>query len=149
MNTTKLPRIALYVLALLFLVLSFVILKELSFYLIPATFAALLAMLMLPLNRLLEKWRFPRVLAIVISLLVILVILGGIITLISVQVVSFMKDLPTIEQQLRDKFTELQAFVQQVSGFTVEKQMDFIDKESSSIMSSADKWGAGILMTTG
>ncbi|MEP7128473.1 MAG: AI-2E family transporter, partial [Chitinophagales bacterium] len=26
---------------------------------------------------------------------------------------------------------------------------DFIDKESSSIMSSADKWGAGILMTTG
>ncbi|MBK9732280.1 MAG: AI-2E family transporter [Chitinophagaceae bacterium] len=149
MNTARLPRIALYVLALLFLVLSFVILNELSFYLIPATFAALLAMLMLPLNRLLEKWRFPRVLAIVISLLVILVILGGIITLISVQVVNFMKDLPTIEQQLRDKFTDFQAFVQQVSGFTVENQMEFIDKETTNILSTADKWGTGILLSTG
>lgn len=149
MNSIKLPRIALYAFVLLFLVLSYNILKTLSFYLVPATFAALLAMLMLPLNRLLEKWRLPRILAIVTSLLVILVIIGGIITIISTQVVNFAKDLPTIEQQLRGKFDELQGFIQNVSGVTVEKQMDFIDQEVANILSTADKWGTGILLSTG
>lgn len=149
MNTIKLPRIALYVFILLFLVLAYTVLKTLSFYLVPATFAALLAMLMLPLNRLLEKWRFPRILAIITSLLVILIIIAGIITLISTQVISFAKDLPTIEQQLRGKFDELQAFIQRVSGFTIENQMDFIDKEVAMVLSTADKWATGILLSTG
>ncbi|MEO6168779.1 MAG: AI-2E family transporter [Chitinophagales bacterium] len=149
MNTIKLPRIALYVFILLFLVLAYTILKTLSFYLVPATFAALLAMLMLPLNRLLEKWKFPRVLAIVTSLLVILIIIAGIITLISTQIVSFAKDLPTIEEQLRGKFDELQGFIQKISGITIENQREFINKEVATVISSADKWATGILLSTG
>lgn len=149
MNGFKLPRIALFVLVMLFLVLLFVILKTLSFYLIPTTFAALLAMLMLPLNRLLEKWRFPRILAIVTTLLLILLIIGGIITIITTQVVSFAKDLPEIQDQLRIRFDELQSFIEKLSGVTVENQMTFIDHELETILSTANKWATGILISTG
>ncbi len=149
MNTIKLPRIAVYVFALMFLVLVYFIMKTLSFYLIPATLAGLLAMLMLPLNRKLESWRIPRLLAIIISLLIILAIISGIITIISTQVLKFAKDLPTIQQQLTGKFQEFQQFIQKATGITAENQMNFIDKEVASIISSADQWATGILVATG
>lgn len=149
MDTFKLPRIALFVYVLLFTVLMYIILKELSFYLVPATFAALLAMLMLPFNRLLEKWRFPRILAIVVSLLLILLIVASTIMLITTQVVSFAKELPSIEGQLKLKFEELQTYIERVSGVTVQNQMSFIDKEIELILSSANKWATGVLISTG
>lgn len=149
MDTFKLPRIALFVYVLLFTVLMYIILKELSFYLVPATFAALLAMLMLPFNRLLEKWRFPRILAIVVSLLLILLIVASTIMLITAQVVSFAKELPSIEGQLKLKFEELQTYIERVSGVTVQNQMSFIDKEIELILSSANKWATGVLISTG
>ena len=149
MNHIKLPKIALFVLVMLFVVLLYIILKTLSFYLVPTTFAALLAMLMLPMNRLLEKWRFPRILAIITSLLVILVIIGGIITVVTTQVVSFAKDLPAIQDQLRIRIEELQSFIERLSGVTVENQLTFIDQELATFLSSADKWATGILLSTG
>src|SRR4029078_9511538 len=97
---TKRPRIILYSYILLFLSLLFIILKTLSFYLIPVTFAGLLAMLMLPVARKLESWRIPKILATVICLLIILTIISGILFLLTTQIISFSDQLPTIEQQL-------------------------------------------------
>lgn len=138
-----------YVFVLLFLVLSYTILKELSFYLVPATFAALLAMLMLPINQYFERHRLPRLLAIVTSLLIILMIIGGVITIVTSQVISFTRDLPTIELQLKNKFDLLQGFIQDISGITVQRQMDFIDQELAQLLSSLGKWGGDILISTG
>lgn len=149
MNPFKLPRIVQYVFILLLLVLSYIILQALSFYLIPATFAALLSMLMLPFNRWQERHRIPRMLAIITSLLVILLIISGIIMIISTQIISFTKDLPLIELQLRGKFDQFQEFIQRVSGVTVENQISFIDKETAIILSNADHWATGILLSTG
>jgi predicted PurR-regulated permease PerM len=149
MNIVKLPRIALYAFILLFLALLFIILRTMSFYLVPATFGALLAMLMLPINRYLEKLRFPRILAIITSLLIILVIIAGIITLISSQVVKFAGDLPTIQQQLTVKVTDLQEYIQNTTGISAADQMSFFDKEVNSLLASADQLATGILKATG
>ncbi len=149
MNTSGIPRIALYVFILLFFVLSFIILQALSFYLVPVTFAAFLSMLMLPFNRLLERYRTPRILAIIASLLIILLIISGIIMVISTQIISFTQDLPVIESQLRIKFDQFQEFIQRMTGFTVENQVSFIDKETALILSNADRWATGILISTG
>ncbi len=149
MDPFRLPRIALYVFILLLLVLSYVILQALSFYLVPVTFAALLSMLMLPFNRSLERHHIPRMFAISISLLLILLIISGVIMIISTQIISFTKDLPVIEMQLRGKFDQFQEFIQRVSGVTVENQISFIDKETAIILANADQWATGILISTG
>jgi predicted PurR-regulated permease PerM len=149
MQPIRLPRIVIYVCVLAFLVLMFVVMKALKFYFVPVTFAALLAMLMLPINRILEKWKFPRILAILTSLLIILLIMALIIAVFSAQVVSFVKDLPEIQSQINLKFKDFQQFVERISGVPIERQMTFLEEEFQSILSSAGQWGTGILVATG
>src|SRR6185295_7077409 len=96
----KLPRIILYTVVLAFVVFLYLILKTLSFYIVPCVFGAFLAMLMLPINRKLERWHIPRVAAIIISLLVILIVVVGIGSLFTSQVLAFAQDLPEIKNQL-------------------------------------------------
>jgi predicted PurR-regulated permease PerM len=146
---TKRPRVILYSYILLFLSLLFIILKTLSFYLIPVTFAGLLAMLMLPVARKLESWRIPKILATVVCLLIILIIISGILFLLTTQIVSFSDQLPTIQQQLNEKFLELQSFISSQTGVTPQKQIDFFNNELDSILQSASHWGTNILVATG
>src|SRR6478672_9237820 len=107
----KLPRIALFTFVLGFLVLLYLILDHLSFYLVPAAFGALLSMLMLPLNRKLERLRCPRILAITVSLVIILAVFAVLGMLFTNQVISLTNDLPTIQQELKSKFSDLHEFI--------------------------------------
>src|SRR4051812_23127099 len=69
---------------------------------VPLAFAILLSVLLLPINSFLERKKVPRVLAIVISLLIAIVFIGGIIYFLSSQIVRFTNDVPAIKQHLAD-----------------------------------------------
>src|SRR6187401_3177273 len=116
----KIPRIITYTAVLAFLVFLYLILKTLSFYLVPCVFGAFLAMLMLPINRKLERWNVPRVLAIIISLLVILIVVAGIGSLFTSQVLAFAQDLPEIKNQLAIKLDQFQHTIALKTGFSIQ-----------------------------
>lgn len=145
----KLPRIALFTFVLGFVVLLFLILVQLRFYLVPAALGALLAMLMLPLNRKLERWGCHRILAITISLIVILAVFIIVGMLFTNQVMNFTNDLPTIQQQLKTKFSDLLEFIATKFGVSVEKQTKILNDESDALFQSGGKWIGGILLSTG
>lgn len=149
MNLGRIQQLLTIILVLILLVLVYVIFKELKFYLVPLTIAAFLAMLMLPLNRWLEKKRLPRMLAILISLLIILTVIGIVSFVFTSQIISFTKDIPEFREQILVKFQQLQEFVEQKTGMSTDKQVTILHNEVDSLMSDAGTWGGGILKATG
>src|SRR4028118_113869 len=88
-----------YTLLLLFAFLFFQGLFLARQFLIPFSLAALLAMLMLPICKKLEKWKFHRGIAIGVCILIILLTLLGLVFLFSLQVASFAQDIPSLQGQ--------------------------------------------------
>jgi predicted PurR-regulated permease PerM len=145
----KLPRIAFYAFVLAFIVLLYLVLVRLSFYLVPTAFAALLAMLMLPLNRKLERLRCPRILAITVSLLLIFAVFFILVSLFTSQIMSFANNLPVIQQQLTEKFSQLQQFITEETGLAADKQVEFLNKELDTMLQTTGKFATGVLVSTG
>jgi predicted PurR-regulated permease PerM len=92
-------------------------------FLIPVSIAVLFAFLLFPISRRMERWRFPRSIAIIISLLVAMAILGGLIFFFVSQVQSFASDLPQLREQVSAKMETLQAFVERKTHISEEKQL--------------------------
>src|SRR5215475_64647 len=76
--------------------------------LIPLFFAFLVAILLHPAVRFLEKKGFRRSLAAIVALLVFLILFGGIFYFFSHQVVRLTKDLPSLQAKVVDKWTDIQ-----------------------------------------
>src|SRR6185437_3246903 len=68
-------------------------------FLIPILYAVLLSMLFLPLCRFLEKKKFPRGIAILICLLVIIITVSGVFVLLYTQITALGDDLPVFKQR--------------------------------------------------
>src|SRR5947208_10619675 len=79
--------------------------------LVPFSFAILLAVLLLPVNNFLEGKGVPRVIAIFISLLLALTLIGSVIYFLSTQIANFVDDIPSIKKHLSEHFIELQDWI--------------------------------------
>ncbi len=145
----NLPRIALYTCVLAFIVLLFLILDELSFYLVPAAFGALLAMLLLPLNRRLERNGCNRIIAISISLILVLAAFFLLGWLFTSQIMNFANDLPAIHDELRTRYSEIQQFIASEFGVSVEKQVKFMSDESDALIKGAGALGTIFIFSAG
>ena len=75
------------------------ILHALHETLIPLLFSVLVSILLFPVCARLERWKFPRILAIVLSILLFIVIIAALIYLVTIQVGSFADELPRITQK--------------------------------------------------
>jgi predicted PurR-regulated permease PerM len=110
--------------------------------------AALLAMLMLPLCKRLEKWRFPRGLAIVLCILLILLTFLALIFLFSWQIADFARDIPTLQVQLNKKLDAVQGFVERQTNISPERQLEYIREQFSTFLESAGRYMTSILSAT-
>lgn len=117
---------------LLFLVLLVVVLYFGKPILIPLIFGALLSMLLAPICRKLDGWQFPRALSSLISVLIIVIVIAGVVTLIGHQFVSFAKDLPKIEEKAKALVTQGQQFIEKQFGVSSEKQEKIAKKQVNS-----------------
>jgi len=102
-----------------------------SSFLIPMTFAGILAMLMTPLCAKLESRRIPKAIASFICILLLLLFVGGIGFALSTQIASFGEDLPQIEKNLNEQLTSIQGFVQNIFGLSPEQQKEMVQGSSS------------------
>jgi predicted PurR-regulated permease PerM len=116
--------------------------------LIPMSLAALLAMLMLPLCKKFEKWRFPRGLAIVLCILIILLTFLALIFLFSWQIADFARDIPTLQVQLNKKLDGIQGFVERQTDISPERQVEYIREQFSTFLESAGRYMTSILSAT-
>lgn len=135
-SDNNLPPLLKANLILLLLVLIFSGLYFARAFLIPLTFAGILAMLMAPLAQKLEISGVPKPLASLVCILILVSILAGIGVIISTQVASFAEDLPQIENQLNEHLVSLQTFVQETLGISPQEQKEAVQQDESSGMSS-------------
>lgn len=148
---TKTPEVPFYArlaLVLISVVLILFLMKEGSSILIPLFFGLLVSLLLYPVSRRLEKWHMKRGLAAALSVLLFLVFVSGFIFFFSLQIISFSKDIPTLEQKLQLMLQHLQATIEWRYHIDSTQQMEYINKSASGFLSSAANSISSIFMNT-
>src|SRR5699024_10153566 len=93
-----------------------------SVFLIPLTFAGILAMLMAPLCVKLERRGVHKAVASFLCTLLLVLFLAGVGGLLSTQLANLSDDLPTIEQRLNKQLQSIQVFMEDTFGISAEQQ---------------------------
>lgn len=114
------------------LVLVVVILVYAKPFLIPLTFGALLAMLLLPVTKWLQAKGVHKVLAILLSILALVAFFALVIYFISWQISDIASNTTKIEQQLNTKYQQAQQFIAEQLGISPQKQQQMIQKQQQS-----------------
>ncbi|MCR5886182.1 AI-2E family transporter [Hymenobacter sp. J193] len=131
-----------------FLLLSGVLLvyslKVLDDVLLPLLFSALFALLLLPISRWLELKGVPRVLAIILCLLLMVVVFAGIVFGFGSQLGQFKNELPKLQDKLLQFFHDIQAWA--ANRFGIEPISD--EELKKSTLDSLKKSSGGYLNST-
>ncbi|MDO7851877.1 AI-2E family transporter [Hymenobacter convexus] len=140
----KLAPVVHYTFLLIGFSLLVFVLHKLDGILLPLFFSALLSTLLLPLVVRLENRRWPRVLAILVAILLLVGGIVGLIILFGTQIMDLKAELPLIQQKLVVMFDQGQQWLHDRFGMRVMSRDEFID----SSLSSAKKSAGGFLGTT-
>lgn len=100
---------------------------------VPLAFALLLAILLNPLTMLLEKWHFPKVLAISVPIILALIIIAAIAYAISKEIGSFSSELPVFKQKFAAMEARIQHMISQNFSINSKKQTEYISQTENSM----------------
>lgn len=144
----KLPPVIYYTFLLIGLSLLVFVLWKLDNVLLPITFAALFSILLLPLCQRFERWGWPRVLAILFCLLLVIVVLAGIIFAFGSQMTQFKAELPKLQERLVQYFDQIQQMLSQRFGIEPISKDEFIDSSIKNAKKDAGGYLGATLNTT-
>lgn len=94
--------------------------------LIPLTIAMFFTFLLLPVSRRLERWRFPKAIAILISIILAFAAFSAVLYFFIDQVIGFLNDLPTLENTFAAKWDALQQYIADTFHVSRIEQKDWI-----------------------
>lgn len=118
--------------------------------LIPLFLAILLATLLLPVTNFLQRIHIPKIPAIILSIIVSLLIIGGIIYFLSHQISNFLQDFDTIKKRLNELVWSLQDWVDDTFNVSMRKQNQYIKDTAENIKDSgANIVGQTVVTITG
>lgn len=135
-------------LMLISIALIFVALELGASLMVPLCFSFLFALLLHPLCAKLESLRFPKVLAIFICLITIIVVLGFILYFITSQILSFGEDLPELQNKFYELINRIHQYVSQTFGINKSNQMSWIRRSTNSMMQSSGAFFTSMLAYT-
>jgi predicted PurR-regulated permease PerM len=92
-------------------------------FLMPVGLASLLAILLNPVVRRLQKWGVNRILAIIIAIILVLLVISGLVYLLSTQLMIFVQDIPELKANIGRKLTELQNFIDRKFDISPQRQI--------------------------
>jgi predicted PurR-regulated permease PerM len=121
------------------LVIAFMILAQ--NILVPLVFSIFFTFLLLPVSGQLEKWKFPKTLAILISILLSFIVFGTLLYIFFSQIASFINDWPTLQKTINAKWGSLQEFIAENFNVSKEDQVIWI---SNKIKENASQGGVMI-----
>ena len=133
-------------LLLIGLIIAFMILAK--DILIPLTIAIVFTFLLLPVSNKLEQWRFPKALAILISIVLALAIFTALIYFFYSQVVSFVNDWPELEKTMTAKWESFQKFISETFNVSRQEQQVWIKGKIQESASSGGVLVMGIFSAT-
>lgn len=133
---------------LLGMVLVVIILSYGQFILMPLAFAGLIAMLLEPLCQQLERVKLNRMLAIIVSMLLLFIILGGIISLLSIQLVQFTDRLPEANQKIQAVSNDLRQFMEAKFNISPSTQLEYFEQGLSAVVNKSGEYMSTALGAT-
>lgn len=106
--------------------------------LLPLSFAFLISLLLLPVCNFMEnKLNFPRSVASVISVLLLLVVASGIIYALGSQIAALRSEWPLLRKQLTDLAANIQQSLAANFHLNMQKQTDYINQGTQKVIGSA------------
>ncbi|MXV51121.1 AI-2E family transporter [Pedobacter sp. HMF7647] len=93
----------------------------------PLAFALIIAILLNPLVNKLKKNRLPTVVSIILSMLLGVLVLGGILYFLSSQIANFSETYPVLKEKFHTLQGQLQHWVQQEFGIAINKQLKMVN----------------------
>ena len=133
---------------LLGIALVFVFLSYGKFILMPLAFSALIAMLLQPVSNWLQQYKFNRVLAIITSMILLTVVLGGILSLLSLQLVQFADRLPEANQKIQAISSDLVQFFEVQFNLSPNRQVEFLERGLETVVDKSGEYISTALGTT-
>jgi len=111
---------------------------------LPIVFSGVIALLLYPITKFLENNGFPRIPAILITMLLVLCVIAGIILLLSTQIYRFGRDLPDIAEKVDTMLNDLEWFL--FKNFNIQ----IASKGGSIVQGSATKFlDSGVFLLSG
>jgi AI-2 transport protein TqsA len=105
--------------------------------LVPLFFSFLVAILLHPVAKYFERRRFPRPLAAIITLLIFMVLVGGLFYFFSHQVVRLSRDLPALQTKILEKWGDIQDWISETYHITNTQQVAYMNKSATGILNTA------------
>lgn len=136
-QTIKLPFYARFALVLLSVVLVLLLMHEAKTIIIPLFFSVLIAFMVLPVTKWLERRRLPRSLAAVLSIFIFLILVAGLISFLTQQISEFSKDLPQLGLRIQEWTQELQGWVSKRYHLDYTRQIEYLSKAGEGIANYA------------
>ena len=103
----------------------------------PLMMAFFISIVLLPIFRFLRNKRFPEVLAIAISILTLLLLLGGIIWFFSSQISKLLADFPAIRENILNHLNALSKWINLKTHFSTDDQLKLINEQSNRLLNYA------------
>jgi predicted PurR-regulated permease PerM len=120
-----------------------VILVYAKAFLIPLTFGAILSMLLLPITKWLEAKGINGVVAIIMSILLLILFFGLVISLFTWQVSGIADDISMLQDEVTIKYHQLRNYIADHLGISQERQQQMLQRRPS----AATGLGTGIMAT--
>ena len=137
-----------YTFLLIGLSLLVFVLHKLDDLLLPLIYAILLSLLLMPLVTKLERWRWPRMLAIAAAILLVVLFIAGLFTFFGSQIISLRGELPLIQGKLVVLFDQQQQLLSKRFHFQPMSHDQVIDSTLSALQSQSSKYLGSTLNTT-
>ena len=115
-------------LILLGLILLSYALINLRDILVPIAFSIMFAILLNPLVSKLKKRGISHIFSIIISMLIAIIIIGGIFYFLSSQIIGFGDNLPAIKEKFTSMLHDLQIWLQSKFGLAINKQVQLLNE---------------------
>jgi predicted PurR-regulated permease PerM len=137
-----------YTFMLIGLSLLVFVLHKLDDLLLPLIYAILLSLLLMPLVTKLEKWRWPRMLAIAAAILLVVLGIAALFTFFGSQIISLRGELPLIQSKLVVLFDQQQQMLSRRFHFQPMSHDEVIDSSLSALQKQSSKYLGSTLNTT-
>lgn len=109
----------------------------------PLLLAFFISLLLLPIMRWMVARKVPEVLAISLCILLLLIVVGGIATFLSLQMAHFLSDFDTIKENLSQHWNKLSAWISARTHISVSQQMAMIKKQGTSLGENVSGYFSG------
>ncbi|HEX3934897.1 MAG TPA: AI-2E family transporter [Puia sp.] len=116
--------------------------------LVPLVFALLFSVMLLPVANFLERhFRFPRSVASLVSVLLLIGSLAGLLYLVGSQVSNLADDWPQFKQQVMSSVTSLQQWISAKFHIRIRQQMTYVNSATSKLLETGGSVLGGLALS--